>query len=197
MKTVRAARNLKRVAPWHLGNKSQAFKQANTVAFYSSYCEPSKTSINCVWNLLLCNENQHSTMKREELFATMLVIAFFRLSPAHFFRRWSARGQWCHWMNVPTCAKCEDVTMQKQPRWKLHTGKTWRNVLHGHILSGRGGYKGGTGSMCHVSCWVDDGLAETWSKIAIMWILAWLRHAGCTQKQQPHQTWPGVAAGLK
>lgn len=43
----------------------------------------------------------------------MLVIAFVRLSPAHFFRRWSARGQWCCWMNVPTCAKCEDVTMQK------------------------------------------------------------------------------------
>ncbi len=127
----------------------------------------------------------------------MLVIAFVRLSPAHFFRRWSARGQWCHWMNVPTWAKCEDVTMQKQPRWKLHTGKTWRNVLHGHILSGRGGYKGGTGSMCHVSSWVDDGLAETWSKIAIMWILAWLRHAGCTQRKQPHQTWLGVAAGLK
>ena len=56
--------------PWHLGNKSQPFKQANTVAFYSSYCEPSKTSINCVWNLLLRNENQHSTMKRKELFAT-------------------------------------------------------------------------------------------------------------------------------
>ncbi len=70
-------------------------------------------------------------------------------------------------MNVPTCAKCEDVTMQKQPRWKLHTGKTWRNVLHGHILSGRGGYKGGTGSMCHVSSWVDDGLAENEAKLPL------------------------------
>lgn len=64
-------------------------------------------------------------------------------------------------------AKCEDVTMQKQPRWKLHTGKTWRNVLHGHILSGRGGYKGGTGSMCHVSSWVDDGLAENEAKLPL------------------------------
>ncbi len=47
-------------------------------------------------------------------------------------------------LTVPACPKlCHYVTIQighKQPRWNLHTSKTWTNVLHGQTISGRGGF---------------------------------------------------------
>ena len=53
---------------WH--NKANPSSKQIQLHCIPHTVNQARTSINCVWNLLLRNENQHSTMKREELFAT-------------------------------------------------------------------------------------------------------------------------------